>query len=145
MWVARSRSPSPNQSGCAPYAASSALAVNVSSDRPQPALLVRAAAEGVHDGVEVRADPQAEQRDVVGGVHHRDQVRRPAAAAGVAGSRVEHGPDAAEEARAADPPASTVTSTRVILAGGLRAADLGGLPVARTHREPHTTRRRARE
>jgi hypothetical protein len=33
---------------------------------PPPALvLVDAAAQGVHDGVQVRADPQAEQRDVV--------------------------------------------------------------------------------
>ena len=36
---------------------------------PPPALvLVDAAAQGVHDGVEVRADAQAEQRDVVAGV-----------------------------------------------------------------------------
>src|SRR5205823_13012349 len=33
---------------------------------PPPALvLVDAAAQGIHDGVQVRADPQAEQRDVV--------------------------------------------------------------------------------
>src|SRR3954453_13728599 len=37
--------------------------------RPAPPLaLVDAAAQGVHDGVEVGADPQAVQRDVVGGV-----------------------------------------------------------------------------
>ncbi len=36
---------------------------------PAPALLlVDAAAEGVHDGVEIRADPESEKGDVVTGV-----------------------------------------------------------------------------
>src|SRR3954451_3263357 len=36
MWVARSRSPSPNHAGPAPYEASSSFNRNVSSSRPQP-------------------------------------------------------------------------------------------------------------
>ncbi len=36
MWVAKSRSPSPNHSGPTPYAASSSLRWKVSSARPQP-------------------------------------------------------------------------------------------------------------
>jgi hypothetical protein len=59
---------------------------------PAPAArLVDAAAQGVHDGVQVRADPQAVQGDVVAGVHHHRQL-------GVRHRRLQ----AAQEARAAD-------------------------------------------
>ena len=59
---------------------------------PPPALLlVDAAAQRVHDGVQVRADPQAEQRDVVAGVPDDGDL-------GVRGGLLQ----AAEEARGAD-------------------------------------------
>jgi hypothetical protein len=66
--------------------------------RAAPALpLVDAAAQGVHERVEVRADPQAEQADVVAGVADDGEL-------GVAepGGAVEVGAEAAQEACASD-------------------------------------------
>ena len=62
--------------------------------RAAPALLlVDAPAEGVHDGVEVGADVQAVQGDVVGGVADDRDL----------GVRAPRRRQAAEESRAADP------------------------------------------
>ena len=66
--MARSRSPSPNHAGRTPYGRE-LLPHREGLVGPAPALLlVDAAAEGVHHGVQVGADPQPEQRDVVAGV-----------------------------------------------------------------------------
>ncbi len=75
-----SLSPRPNQVGSAPYAASSSLTAQVSPTRPQPALGVGAAAQGVHDAVQVGADLQAVQAHVVADVDDRGHL-----GAGVAG------------------------------------------------------------
>ncbi len=66
--MARSRSPSPNQVGSTPYAASSSLTLP-GLVAPAPAALgVDAVAERVHHGVEVGADLEPVEPHVVGGV-----------------------------------------------------------------------------
>ncbi len=63
--VAISRSPRPNQSGFAPYAASSSFAFQVSPACPPPAFGVDAAAECVHTSVQIGADAQTVHPHVV--------------------------------------------------------------------------------
>ena len=80
-------------------AASSSLTAKVSS-APAPALLlVDAAAEGVHHGVQVGADPQPEQRDVVAGVaDHGDLGPAPARGAWAAREQAAQEPGGADAA-----------------------------------------------
>ena len=66
-----SRSPSPNQVGSAPYAASSSLNAPALLGPAPAAFRVDTAAERVHHAVQVRADSQPVQRDVVAGIHDR--------------------------------------------------------------------------
>jgi hypothetical protein len=69
---------------------------------PAPALLlVHGAAEGVQDGVDVGADPQAVQRDVVAGVGHHGDVGT--AGPGRGGGRGQVLQQAADEPGAAHP------------------------------------------
>jgi hypothetical protein len=73
MWVAKSRSPRLNQPG--PVGAQLGLDEMGLAGPPPALLLIDSAAERVHDGVEVRADVQAEQGDVISGVPDDCDVR----------------------------------------------------------------------
>ena len=95
-WVPRSRSPRENQVGSAAYAVSSAITCQLSSCRPQPRSASLPPPRVYIDRVQVRADPQAVQGDVVGGVaDHGDRRVRigPAGAENEAGAPDSAGQD----------------------------------------------------
>ena len=90
-----------------------------------------AAAEGVHHGVEVGADPQAEQRDVVGGVADDGDLGRVAAVGAVRRVAGEVVPQAAQEPGSADaaregrdPHPAILAAAAAGSAGGRRDAEL---------------------
>ena len=120
MWVPKSRSPKPNHCGSSPYAASTLDAEGLLG-APPTLILGNASTEGVEQSVDVGADPQTEQRDVVPGVGDDRQGRF-----GEFGGGVQRVAQPAEEACSTDSTGQCRDSHGAILAYTVPALDFRG-------------------